>query len=917
MALAHLAVAALALASAAAAPPAYKIETVAGSDVFGDGGPAVNAQLSFAQGIAIDGRRNIYIADTGNHRIRKVTPDGRIATIAGTGRRGMEGDGGPALNARFDQPYGLALDAAGNLYVADLGNHRVRKISPDGIITTVAGAGGKGSRGDGGPAAEAQLMSPRNVALDAAGNLYISEFEGHRVRRVSPEGVITTFAGTGVAGLGGDGGPAALAQLAFPAGLAVDRDGALFIADSGNHRIRKVTSGGIITTYLGTGVVELHTPAGVALDANGTLYVTENTAQVRRFPPGREPQVTAGTGVIGYDGDGRSAETSLLTAPAGIAFDADGNFYLLDGLRVRRVEIATKRISTVAGDAYLSSVGDGGPAIDACLHRPAGIFMDPDGSLYIADSGTHRVRRVDPAGRMTTLAGSGVTGFVDGVAPGLARLNTPMAVAAAGAGSVFVADTLNHRVRRIFPGSLVRTVAGSGGTGMGADGRPALETPLHGPRGLATDGRGHLYIADTQGHRVVVLLPSGALRTIAGNGSAGFGGDGGRGELAQLSQPSGITYDGAGNLYIADAANHRIRKVDGAGIITTVAGNGKAGYAGDGGPALAASLNLPRAVAVDGNGNLYIADTGNHAIRHVAPDGTIRTLAGNGEPGFAGDGGFAFEAQLEGPEALLIDGSGRLWVSDTGNHRVRLMTPVSAPAEVELAEAVVVNAASMLPGPVAPGMMVAVFAEGIGPEVPQPGFLDGHGRLSTRLGGAEVLFDGIAAPLFHAQSGQLNAQVPYEIAGRGTSRVEVRMEGELRARGAVAVAASAPALFTAGGGDGAAAVLNEDGSLNSEANPAARGSLVTLFATGEGLCDPAAGTGRPAAPPYGRPLLPVRLTMGGIEAEVVYAGRAPGFAGLMQINARVPAGFVPTGWLALELTVGGAASQPGVNIAVR
>ena len=600
----------------------------------------------------------------------------------------------------------------------------------------------------------------------------------------------------------------------------MDLDGGLFIADSGNRRIRKVMPAGGIVTYLGdTSDADLQTPVGVAVDAKGNLYVTEwLVAQVRRFTPARAQQVVAGTGHAGYDGDGRSAETSLLLAPAGVAFDDAGNFYILDGRRVRRVAL-TKQISTVAGDAYMRHIGDGGPAVNACLNRPAGLSMDPEGNLYVADSGTHRVRRIDSGGRISTVAGNGIAGFFDNVAPGVAQLNTPLAVSAGDPARIFVADTANNRVRQIFTGSLIRTVAGSGSGGLGADGRPGLDTPLHGPRGLAADGRGNLYIADTLGHRVMIQLPSGVLLTVAGNGSAGFAGDGGRAELAQLSQPSGVATDGAGNLYIADTSNNRIRKVDAAGIITTVA---------------AASLNLPRAIAADGNGNLYIADTASHRIRRMTADGIISTLA--------------LEEPLMSPEGLLIDGSGNLLVSDTGNHRVLKLTPVVAPAPVEVPEAVVVNAASMLPGPVAPGMMLAVFGSNIGPARPHPGSLDAGGLLLTRLGDTEVLFDGVAAPLFHAQSNQVNAQAPYSIAGRGASRVEVRVAGELRARAVVVVAASAPAVFTLAGGRGPAVAVNGDGSFNSESNPAARGSAVTLFATGEGLADPPAAAGRPRRP---------------------------------------------------------------------
>src|ERR1035437_8003723 len=236
---------------AAAPRPVYRIEPVAGSARRGDGGAAIAAQISNIQGIAVDRWGNLYLSDTDNHRVRKISASGVITTLAGTGVAGFSGDGGPAAAAQLNLPYGLVADLAGYLYVADLGNDRVRRISPDGVITTAAGQGIRGSSGDGGTATGAQLLTPRNVSVDAAGNLYFSEFEGHRVRKVTPDGKISTVAGTGVAGLRGDGAPAVSAQLAFPAGLAVDRLGALYIADSQNQRVRKILAGGVISTVVG------------------------------------------------------------------------------------------------------------------------------------------------------------------------------------------------------------------------------------------------------------------------------------------------------------------------------------------------------------------------------------------------------------------------------------------------------------------------------------------------------------------------------------------------------------------------------------------------------------------------------------------------------------------------------------------
>jgi sugar lactone lactonase YvrE len=227
------------------------METVAGTLSTGDGGPATGALVGNIQGVAADQSGNLYISDTDHNRVRKIDASGVITLFAGTGTAGFGGDGGPAAKALLNLPYGLAADSAGNIYVADLGNNRVRRIAADGTILTIAGSGKSGSMGDGGTATEAQLHSPRNITLDTAGNLYISEFEGHRVRQVTPTGQISTVAGTGTAGLSGDGGPATAAQLGYPAGLALDNHGTLFVADSQNQRIRRFVPGGRISTLLG------------------------------------------------------------------------------------------------------------------------------------------------------------------------------------------------------------------------------------------------------------------------------------------------------------------------------------------------------------------------------------------------------------------------------------------------------------------------------------------------------------------------------------------------------------------------------------------------------------------------------------------------------------------------------------------
>ena len=335
------------------------ISTVAGSGTFGfggDGGPATAAQLYTPSGAALDGAGNLYIADTGNNRIRKVDADtGVISTVAGDGTPGFGGDGGPAVSAQLRRPRGVATDGSGNLYIADTSAPRIRKVDSSGVISTVAGDGTPGSGGDGGPAVAAQLGVPFGVALDGAGNLYIAD-RGNRIRKVDADtGVISTVAGDGTRGFGGDGGPAVAAQLNWPTGVALDGAGNLYIADFNNQRIRKVDAG--------TGVIS----------------------------------TVAGIGTHGSRGDGGAAVSAELEYPSGVALDGAGNLYIADwaNQRIRKVDPAGV-ISTVAGDGTKGYGGDGGPAVAAQLDHPFGVALDGDGNLYIADSGNHRIRRLTP-----------------------------------------------------------------------------------------------------------------------------------------------------------------------------------------------------------------------------------------------------------------------------------------------------------------------------------------------------------------------------------------------------------------------------------------------------------------------------------------------------------------------------------------
>ena len=890
----------------------YGIATVAGSGSLGDGGPATAAQIGSIQGIAADRWGNLYLSDTDHNRIRKIDTTGTITTVAGTGVAGFSGDGGPATSAQLNLPYGIAVDLAGNLYIADLNNSRVRRVTPDGAIQTYAGSGGQGSSGDGGPATSAQMLEPRNVAVDAAGNLYISEFGGNRVRKVTPDGRIATAAGTGIAGYSGDGNPATMAQLAFPAGLAVDRQGDLYIADSQNQRIRKVLPSGQISTVLdGTRAFTLLTPIAVAVDLAGDIFVADATSLVHEYTGVNAWVTAAGAGAAGFSGDGGPATAAQLTQPRDLSADLNGNLYIADQNRVRKVD-TTGTIHTVAGDDYLHAIGDGGAAIAAELYLPAAVALDSAGNLYIADTGTNRVRQVAPSGVISTAAGSGVAlpGGEATVATATS-LMTPMGVAVDQFGNLIIAETGAHRIRQVSADGRIRTIVGTGVAGEGPELLPATQTQLRAPRGVCLDRLGNLYVVDTLNHRVLLAPPAGVVTTAAGNGVPGAGGDGGPARFAQLNQPSACALDSAGDLYIADTYNHRIRKVDTTGIISTVAGVGVAGSGGDEGPATSASLNAPRGVAADDNGNIYISDTGNNVLRQVAPAGVIHPIGGTGAEGFAGAGGPALSALLDTPGSILLDGAGDLYCADTNNNRVRRLVPTGVilpPAVILPTPLSVVNAASLAAEPVAPGEVVTIFGSGMGPTAGVGALIDPTGLVANQLAGAEVRFDGVPAPLFYAQANQINAQAPYTVAGETVTQIEVLYQGVSVNTTSVAVAPAAPGVFST--------AVNQDGTYNSPSNPAPRGTFLTVYATGQGLTNGPNISGQPAAAPYPQPNLPVTVTVGGVTVQVAWAGSAPGLVGLLQVNLRVPGGYVPSGAVPLELTVGTTVS-PDITIWVQ
>jgi sugar lactone lactonase YvrE len=674
----------------------YTIATYAGPSLPVNGGIATAQAIDFPYAVISDGAGGFYVSSFAPCRIYRVGADGKLTVVAGSGVPGFSGDGGPAVSAQINGPMGMVLDGLGNLYFADNGNNRIRQITPAGIINTMAGTGVFGFAGDGGPAANAQLRGPRSVAFDGVGNLFVADTSNVRIRKIDPTGNITTVAGNGTAGFTGDSGPATSAQIGVPEGIAVDASGNLYIAEPNNGRVRKVTADGIIHTIAGNGTsgfsgdggpalsAQFSLPYGIAIDASGNILISDlNNGRIRKVDPSGTITTVAGSATRGFAGDGGPATSAQIVSPFRVAVDEAGNLLIADGSNHRVRKVTTDGIiRTAAGNGVAGFSGDGGAATNSQLNLPYGVALDAGGNLLIAELNNNRVRTVSASGVINTLAGTGTAGNAgDGGPAARAQLRNPSDVLIDGSGNIFIADSNNNKVRKITPAGVISTAAGTGTRGFVGDNGPATAAQLAVPNGLAVDASGILYITDQGNQRVRKLALDGTLLSIAGNGTQGSAGDGGQALYAQLNTAYSIAVDGAGNLFIADTNNHRIRKVTPTGMITTVVGaDGIAGFSGDGGQALYAQLNFPAGVAVDATGNLFIADTNNNRIRMVNVAGTITTIAGTGSGGFRGDGGSALTAWLSQPRRLTVDASGNIFVADSGNHRIRKLTPAAQPS---------------------------------------------------------------------------------------------------------------------------------------------------------------------------------------------------------------------------------------------
>ena len=640
---------------------------------------ALSASFAYPTAVAIDTAGNLYIADSENCEIRKVEKQGFIGVFAGTGLCGFSGDGGKASSAMLSGYFGgMVFDSAGSLLFADSGNARIRKITANGMISTIVGNGTVGYSGDGGPADQAELRLPAGIALDAAGDLYIADNSSNVVRKVNSAGIINTVAGNASAPYGGtfgDGGPATSANIGYVQAVAVDGTGNFYLTDSYAH-VRRVDSAGVITTIAGNGqygntgdggpatAAAIGGGEGLLLNGNALYVSTGTSVWWIDLNAGLIHLVAGASSNGGFGGDGGPALSATFSQLLGIALDSSGNLVIADtsNARVRKITAGSQIVTTVAG----GYTGNGKKATDASLNFGEGnrLAFDGSGNLYITDTDNNSIRKVSATGIITTVAGSATSGYSgDGGPATAAQLYRPTSVAVDSAGNVFIADTGNGVVRKVDSTGTITTLNVQNNT-------PFYPFRVNNDAGIAVDSFGNLYVCD--GLTVVWKIdPNGNGTIVAGTPwGFGYGGDGGPATQALLLIPAGVAVDAAGNLYIADWLNNRIRRVDTTGIITTIAGNGSQGFSGDGGPAVTAQLSLPEDVVTDSAGNLYIADLINFRIRVVDPAGIINTVVGSGAVGYNGERVPPKQANVL-PSAVTLDSAGGIYFSDSSSFRVR------------------------------------------------------------------------------------------------------------------------------------------------------------------------------------------------------------------------------------------------------
>ncbi len=607
-------------------------------------GVGTNARFHGPKAVATDSAGNVYVADTLNSTIRRITPQGEATTIAGMA--GLVGTtDGVGTNARFIFPDALAVDAAGNVYIADCIACTIRKMTPDGIVRTLAGIANTAGSADG-PGLDATFSSPRGLAVDSAGNLYVADSDNHTIRKILAQGMVSTLAGS--AGQPGSAdGVGSAARFDFPYGVALDGAGNIYVADSGNETIRSVTPAGGVATVAGSpglrgstdGVGRLArfaSPRCVVLDNAGNIYVTDSgNCTIRMITPYGVVSTLAGTAGQAGSVDSPGSEARFAD-PEGITIDQSLHLYVADYLNdsIRVVKLSGA-VATLAGDAPAMGNADGEGSA-ARFTSPRGLAMDGAGNLYVADTGDATIRKVTPEGMVTTLPSA---------------FQGPAGVAVGTDGVIYIADTFANVIQKERPGELPTILTDASETG----------TRLNQPAAVALDADGDLYVAEAGNHVIRKVAPDGTVTTFAGSPGQ-VGSNDGTGAAARFNAPQGIAVESSGTVYVADTGNHTIREITPAGVVTTLAG--QPGQSGNiDGIGAAARFAMPMGLAIDTDGSLLVVNSGTSTIRRVTPAGAVTTVARTPSD----------FSQFTG---LAVDRSGNLYVSDTLNHRILKAIPL-------------------------------------------------------------------------------------------------------------------------------------------------------------------------------------------------------------------------------------------------
>ena len=662
-------------------------------------GEGTGAQFYMPGSVALDSAGNLFVADTQNQVIRRVSPAGEVTTIAGTPDKSGSTDGVGGGAAQFNGLVGLSSDIAGNLYVGDSGNQTVRKITAAGVVTTIAGQVGVTGNTNGN-GTNALFNAPEGTAADGTGNVYVADFVNRVIRKITTNGDVSTFAGSD-SQQGTNDGVGGVARFTSPVALATDQSNNVYVADQGGDTIRMIAPDGTVTTFAGKGKVSgtndgagnaarFNGPQGVAVDSAGNVYVSDSGNQTIRMitPAGVVSTIAGSPGQTGSS-DGTNGSASFST-PRGIAVDGATNVYVADSANstIRKLVLVGTNwvVTTLAGSPGQSGSADGVGSITR-FHSPYGLAVDTTGNVFAIDRSNDSVRKITPAGVVSTFSGvPGFAGSTDGIGAA-AQFHQPVSIAVDSSTNIYVADFQNHTVRKIFPSGtnwVVTTLAGSVGvigTNDGVGGA-ALFNEFH---GIAVDAAHNVYVTDTGNFTIRKILPDGTVNTIAGTvGQQGILDGTGNGAL--FSGPDGVVSDPDGNLTILDG--YSVRQVSSSGVVKTIAGCPSGGCtnaigsidgAGD-----IARFGFPAGIAEDAAGNLYVADAGNDTIRmltYVEGEWMVTTLGGlTGQAGAVD--GVGTDARFDYPTGIAVDASGAVYVANTDEYNITKGVPSSGTTPV-------------------------------------------------------------------------------------------------------------------------------------------------------------------------------------------------------------------------------------------